>query len=824
MPRTSGSFPARFEGEMRRKFRWPVKTPALAGVALLIAPALAAQTTLSGRVVDENETPLSQARISVKPAGAQTVSDSAGAFSVELPERGDYLVTVERDGFYQLRDHPVRVEGASEITLTLVPIREVFQSVDVSELPPSLDPQETGRARTLTGTEVNDIPYPDSHSLRNSMKLIPGVVQDQTGALHFEGAGENQVLYTLNGFNVGDPLTGRLDTRLAVEGVRSLQFWSGRFSPEFGKGSAGVLEIHTDSGTDQWHYTATNFVPGIDTHEGIHLGNWTPRAGISGPIWRGRAWFADNFDMQYDQAMVEGLPAGQDQQTAWAEGNLLHTQVNLTPSNILFTDFLVNRDDQNRVGLGPLDPVSTTTTQRGREYFVSLKDQLYFSGGWLLELGYAHNYFLNRQIPEGNAPYILSPAGRGGNYFVNSTQQTSRDQFLADVFPPALHFAGTHRIKAGTDLDRLDYTANFQRTSYHQIGLAGELLSTTTFQGSGVFGRPSAEASAYVLDRWSIRRNLQADVGVRQDWDELVRQVTVSPRASIAYSPSEKTRLAAGYAITYDATNLALFSQPLDQQAVTTRYNADGTVAGPPSVIAFAIGNSHLKTPRAVNWSASFDRSFPHHIDASVNYLWRHTGDGFTYLAEPNLPLHLTNLRHDAYHSESIVVRQTLAGQYGWTVSYTHSRATSNAVINTVVDQVSQVVNNLGPMPWDVPDRFLASAYLPVPHSKNWAVAVLADARSGFPFSVVDEAGQIVGAVDSRRFPFNFDLNVHIERRFVLRGRRFALRGGFNNITAHANPTAVNNVIGAPGYLQFLGDEGRHFVLRLRFFGAVRGN
>ena len=50
---------------------------------------------------------------------------------------------------------------------------------------------------------------------------------------------------------------------------------------------------------------------------------------------------------------------------------------------------------------------------------------------------------------------------------------------------------------------------------------------------------------------------------------------------------------------------------------------------------------------------------------------------------------------------------------------------------------------------------------------------------------------------------------------------RFALRGGMDNITNQSNPTAVNNVTGAPQFLQFLGDEGRHFVVRVRFFGRA---
>ena len=53
----------------------------------------------------------------------------------------------------------------------------------------------------------------------------------------------------------------------------------------------------------------------------------------------------------------------------------------------------------------------------------------------------------------------------------------------------------------------------------------------------------------------------------------------------------------------------------------------------------------------------------------------------------------------------------------------------------------------------------------------------------------------------------------------TLRGYRFALRGGVDNLTSARNPTAVNNTVGSPQFLQFYGYEGRHFVLRIRFFG-----
>jgi outer membrane receptor protein involved in Fe transport len=180
----------------------------------------------------------------------------------------------------------------------------------------------------------------------------------------------------------------------------------------------------------------------------------------------------------------------------------------------------------------------------------------------------------------------------------------------------------------------------------------------------------------------------------------------------------------------------------------------------------------------------------------------------------------LANLRRDDYDSVQISARQTFSGQYEWMASYTRSRAQSNAVLDPNEAEPLQVLPYLVAMPWDSPNRMLGWAYLPLP-CKNWSLAALADARSGFPYSIEQQTGIVSGRVDSHRFPFNLDLNLAIERMVTLHRYRFALRGGVDNLTDRKNATAVNNVIGSPQYLQFLGSEGRHFVVRIRFFGRA---
>ena len=810
----------------------------------IVTLAQASDPQLRGFVRDENDAPVAAARITIRGARAaatgpwQTQSDPSGAFSIDLPAAGDYLVSVEREGYYKLQDRPIHLETTQEVTLVVDTVREVFQSMDVNEQPSPVDIAQTRNEERLTGTTVNDILYPNSHSLRNAMKLMPGVVEDPSGALHFNGSSENQVQYLLNGFNLTDPVSGNFHSILAVEGIRSVDYLSGRYSPELGKGTAGAVAIRTESGTDTFHYTATDFIPGLNLQQGLHLGNWYPRVGVSGPVVRGRAWFSDTFDSEYNNAIITGLPSGQNTRSGWAGSNLLHVQVNATSRNILYGDFLLNVDNENRVGLSPLDPVSTTQTVDTRQYFGSVKDQLSFGGKALIEFGYAHGYYSDSQTPQGQSLYVFSPQGRSGNYFVTGSQTSSRDQATVHGYAPQFHLLGTHQVEAGGDFEVLQYDGNFRRTGYELLGLSNQILSETTFMGPGIFGVSDRNSAFWVQDTWRITKRLQADAGLRGDWDQEVSATGWSPRIALSWAPFETghTRVAGGYSITHDAIPLDPFGRALDQSASTVEY-ANGVAAGPPVLTTFALGTRALAIPRATNWSASVDHEITSHILATVKYTRRRGTEGFDFLntlapdAPPSiLPLpngasggayELANLRQDNFDSVEMSVRQSLSGQHEWMASYTHSSAQSNALIDLNSAEPLQVLPYLAPLPWDAPNRLLAWGYLPLPW-KDWSLAVLADARTGFPFSVQEQTGIVSGAVDSHRFPMNFDLNLAIERMVTLRGYRFALRGGVDNLTDTRNPTAVNAVIGSPQYLQFLGNEGRHFVARIRFFGRAK--
>jgi outer membrane receptor protein involved in Fe transport len=300
----------------------------------LSACCLQAQIALTGSVSSENSAPIAGARVMLRSSGGllvEAVSGAAGLFTCSIPDPGTYSLSAERTGYFRLPERELRVApDMGELHLVLTPVREVYESIDVTAAPQALDMATAAPRKILSGAQAIAIPFPSSNSLKNALRVMPGVVQDSRAGIHLNGGAEDQILFTLDGFTVNDPYTGRFDTRVGVEAIQSMEIVDGQLPAEFGKGAAGMVAISTTSGDDRIRPSLTNFFPGIETANGIFIGNWSPRFSLSGPIRKGRAWFSDSIATQYDQEYLPDMPGKDTRLSSWRLSNLLHTQVNLT--------------------------------------------------------------------------------------------------------------------------------------------------------------------------------------------------------------------------------------------------------------------------------------------------------------------------------------------------------------------------------------------------------------------------------------------------------------------------------------------------------------
>jgi hypothetical protein len=249
-------------------------------------------------------------------------------------------------------------------------------------------------------------------------------------------------------------------------------------------------------------------------------------------------------------------------------------------------------------------------------------------------------------------------------------------------------------------------------------------------------------------------------------------------------------------------------------------------VTGPPLGTTFSLIRGTLQVPRFLNWSIGLERRMPAAILVNAQYMQRDGSRGFAYTNLSTVPLVgqylLTNTRRDHYRAFQISARRHFRENHEVLLAYTRSRARSNQVVDFTFDNPIFSPQAAGVLPWDSPNKLISSGFLPFPFTKKWDIAYSADWHTGFPFSIVNQNQHIVGPPNSRRFPDYFAFNLFLERRFTLRGLNLALRGGFEDITGHRNPFAVNNNIDSPDFLQFEAATGRAFTARIRFLGRKK--
>ncbi|MGO9863369.1 MAG: carboxypeptidase regulatory-like domain-containing protein [Terriglobales bacterium] len=845
---------------MLRPYRLRTSAICLAGCILLVnvslaqtsktAPGSTPSQNILVTVTDENDVAVPSAFVflqaSPQAVALRCVTDIAGHCEFSRLPAATYQLRVEKQGFYSVA-LPAIQAGAASIDVTLSRQQEVREVVDVVESPPAIDPAQIAAQQTLSGLDVLNIPYPATHDYRNALNFIPGVVRDVNGQPHVAGAETYQTVTVLDGFNITQPANGQLLARISTDAFRSIEVEPAREPAEFGKGSGGLLQLNTGIGNDRFRFIATNFVPSWQDKGGWKFDQLLPRLTFSGPLQKRKVWFYDAVEGEYDNIVYSELPANADNDHLLRIGNLAKVQANVTSRNIVTTSVLVNHLHDQYDGLSPQSPQLSNPNDLESAYVASVKDQHYFAAGELLEAGLAFDQYQLKWTPYGTSPYSITPEAvgetAGGSYYLSAATRARRWQALANLYLAPHHWHGRHDFKFGADLDRLIYDAEFARQpiSFLRVEQNPPAAPNTcitflpptpspcsrysTFSGGSPSSTYNFEASAYAEDRWLIGNRLLVEPGLRLDWDEVLRTPLLSPRLAGTYvlDNSGNTKLSAGIGWIYDPTILFLIARPLAGQRTDYFFDTSGVLTGTVST-TFSVDRNALQAPRFINWSAGLERKLPASVYLKAEFLEKRGSRGFVYnaLSGASGDFMLENTRDDRYDAFEVSLRHNFRESYMLMGSYTRSRAHSDQVLDFNVDNPLLSPQQPGPYPWDTPNRFLSWGYVPLfklPIIHRTEIAYSLETRTGFPFNVTNDLQQLVGPPGSYRFPDYFSLNLQLEKRFHLFGYFWALRGGFDNITGHSNPSVVNSDIGSAQFLTFSAFEGRAFTSRIRLLG-----
>jgi hypothetical protein len=820
-------------GRRRRRQHSDILIQALAAflTLLTISSALPASeppsVRLRGSVVDEDGKPVAgldvQIQRSEEPARtAQT--DRAGLFEFALEFPGEYRVSLNKIGFFRLSNQTILLqEGENRASFTVSHEREIHEQVEVYSSSESIKPLETSRSDELIAREIRDIPVQSTHDLRSSLQVLPEVVHDNAGQLHISGGRTGETQYIMDGFDIGDPVTGSLSVRVNVDSVRNAEVESGRYGAQYGHAGAGVLSLDTTSGDDRWRAGATNFVPGVSAERGIHLTSWYPRLTLSGPLRKGRAWFSEALSVQHSLSLVRELPPNADSVREWAGDNMLRTEIKLAPKNILQVNFLYNQRNISNVGLGPFSPVSTTRRLRAYRSFLSLKEQVW-SGRTFYEIGVAGDMNHSESLPRGLNPYIVTPDGSSGNHFESLREKNRRLQALGSISMPGRQWHGTHDLQFGFNAAELGWIHSAHRNTIEVVRNDNSLAQFTTFSGPPRFNLMDTIAGVYGHDVWRLFKPLAVELGLRADWDRVLGRTTASPRIAVNFLPFEnRTKITAAWGVFLQPLTLSIFGPGYDQSRSDTFFGRPG----PPPLLgpiasSFVFPQDRLKQPRFHTTSLGWEQKIGMNSQATVNFTERKGRFGLAYEKLPSASnvstFILQNNRRDRYRSLQISFKHSFSDKTAFSWSYTRSSTWTNQVLDYSLNTLVFAPQQPGPLAWDSPNRLVSSGWVPAP-IWNLFLSYFFEYRTGFPFNIVNEQQQLVGPANSTRLPDYASLNLGIEKRLRLFSRGWAVRLTIINVTEHSNFDSVINNVDAPDFMRFAGGQKRAYTARVRLVG-----
>lgn len=314
---------------------------ALALILLLGVPdpalgqAVGSNARISGTVTDSTGAVIPGASVDVEEinSGAQraTTANAVGFYSLDEVPVGSYRLTAVAEGFSNKVISPIELSVKQRVDLTIVLTPgTVVETVEVTGAALRLETQSSDVGGTVTGQILKQLPT----RVRNPMELVhvvPGVtnsfVQGTGGGYYganFDGKGGIEV-WSTNNFSVAgghrtnavimlDGIDVRSDNGggtsqnviLSPDFIEEFRVQVNNYSPEYGQG-AGVVNLVTKSGTNEFHGTVFNFLQNDNINANLFFNNsrgiGKPEFkrnqygyAVGGPIAKNKLWFMHDLE------------------------------------------------------------------------------------------------------------------------------------------------------------------------------------------------------------------------------------------------------------------------------------------------------------------------------------------------------------------------------------------------------------------------------------------------------------------------------------------------------------------------------------------------
>ena len=398
--------------------------------AVSISPAVAqtVNVTIQGGVYDSTGAGIPQASVTaVNTATGLSRSGTAtatGEYQIALLPPGDYTVTVERQGFQKsAKKIHLDVGEAGDLNFSLSP-GQVQTVVEVQDVGAVAEPTRSMVSEVISTQQIENLPV-NGRQFIDFALLAPGVtIGDTTSgstdvivepvtklsfagqSIHFNFIGVDGAddISTASGIQRGTP---------PQESVEEFRVINTDYGTEFGRATAGIVNIITKSGSNQWHGSGYEYFrnDALDAISELSAPNFHVLrqnqfgASLGGPLRKDKTFLFANYEGQrraesptYNSAVLDNIAA-----INAVKANVFH----LPPENLL-----VLRDGNTDNGFIRLDENFNEKNTLYLRYFINddrLTNQSPLNNGFDLPSAFKNNYIRDQSLA-GGLTTVFSPS------------------------------------------------------------------------------------------------------------------------------------------------------------------------------------------------------------------------------------------------------------------------------------------------------------------------------------------------------------------------------------------------------------------------------
>jgi hypothetical protein len=485
--------------------------------------------------------------------------------------------------------------------------------------------------------------------------------------------------FVVDGLSANDDAADLTGTYYSQEVIREFQVVTSGGIAEFGRASAGVINIVTQSGTNEWRGRLYGFFrnqrfdarnPLAPRKDLLTQGQYGATNG--GPIRRDRTFLFANFEQtrRNDSNVITIAPAN----VAAINGRLdvvnypgPRIETGVVPGGYAATNFFARVDHKlnesnqltaryslydigatNSRNVGGLNAVSRGTALRNRDQTVAGNLVTTISSRTLNEARFQFTHSrLKAPVNDATGPAVnISGVA---NFGTATFSPLARDIDLYELVDNVSTQRGVHSVKGGVDFlyNRVNITFPGAFQGVYTFTNLKDFLSGTYGNFQQSFGAPSQFQSnpnigLFIQDEWRPRAYLTINAGLRYDTQVLpdpIRTDTnnLAPRLGIAYAPgARKTVIRAGFGIYFDRIPLRATSNALqrDGSKYIVVQLAPAQAGAPvfPEVLAahptalpikpnITRIDPHIENSHGVQANLQLERELPGDASISIGYI-----------------------------------------------------------------------------------------------------------------------------------------------------------------------------------------------------------